>query len=101
MKVGEEVIIECTSHGVPEPSYKITHIDTETVHNEKTFTISEAKLSDNGTYECVAWNKLGNDSDSKNVIVVGKTRFQVDNSRYHKHPNSITVLLYIALSLTV
>ncbi len=24
----------------------------------------------------------------------------LDNSGYHKHPNSITVLLYIALSLT-
>ena len=101
MDVGEEVIIECTSHGVPEPSYKIIHIDTQTVRNGKTFTISEAKLSDAGTYECFVLNKLGNDSNSKNLIVVGKTRFQVDNSRYHKHPNSITVLLYIALSLTV
>ncbi len=74
MKVGEEVIIECTSDGVPEPSYKITHIDTKTVRNVKTFTIS-AKLSDTGRYECIAWNKVGNDSDSDNLTVVGKTRF--------------------------
>ncbi len=73
--VGEEVIIDCTSHGVPEPSYKITHIDTKTVRNVKTFTISEAKLSDAGGYECIAWNKVGNDSDSDNLTVVGKTRF--------------------------
>ena len=72
--VGEEVIIDCTSHGVPEPSYKITHIDTKTVRNVKTFTISEAKLSDAGTYECFAWNKLGNGSDSDN-LTVGMTRF--------------------------
>ncbi|CAB4026538.1 vascular cell adhesion 1, partial [Paramuricea clavata] len=69
-KVGESVNITCESEGRPEPRYNITN-NRIVLTTDELYTISEAKLSDNGTYECIAWNKHGNDSDS-DILTVEK-----------------------------
>ena len=56
------------------PSYTISH-NGEQVSNKKTFTISKVKQSDEGPYTCVAQNRLGSDSATANLTVVGKIRF--------------------------
>ncbi|CAB4022834.1 B-cell receptor CD22-like, partial [Paramuricea clavata] len=68
VKVGTSVNITCYSEGRPEPRYNITH-NRIVLSTGKTYTISKAKLSDAGTYECIAWNKLGRDSASANLTV--------------------------------
>ncbi|XP_028416917.1 contactin-4-like [Dendronephthya gigantea] len=62
--LGGSVTISCSSDGVPEPSYKITHNGTK-VSTKKSFTISPVKWRDAGTYECFVKNNLGSDSVSK------------------------------------
>ncbi|XP_028416916.1 neural cell adhesion molecule 1-like [Dendronephthya gigantea] len=74
--LGGSFTISCSSDGVPEPSYKITHNCTE-VSTEKSLTISSVKWSDAGRYECFVNNNLGNDSVSKDLKV---TAFQVDST---------------------
>ncbi|CAB3977000.1 peroxidasin homolog [Paramuricea clavata] len=69
--VGKKVIITCESDGLPEPSYTIIHNGTE-VSSKKTHTISEVKRSDAGLYQCVAANKLGSNSKSHCLAVVGE-----------------------------
>ncbi|CAB4017815.1 B-cell receptor CD22-like isoform X1, partial [Paramuricea clavata] len=68
VKVGTSVNITCYSEGRPEPRYNITH-NRIVLSTGKTHTISKANLSDAGTYECIAWNKLGNDSASAYLTV--------------------------------
>ena len=69
--VGKKVTITCESDGLPEPSYTIIHNETE-VSSKKTHTISEVKRSDAGLYQCVAANKLGSNSKSHCLAVVGE-----------------------------
>jgi hypothetical protein len=67
--------ITCNSDGFPEPSYNITH-DGIVLSTGKMNTISEMQLSASGTFECIAWNKLGRDSASKTLsgkIINGKS----------------------------
>ena len=71
--VGERATVKCSSNGRPEPSYTIIHNDSITVSNQSTYFINEVKWSDAGTYKCIATNKLGSDSASKN-LTVGKIR---------------------------
>ncbi|XP_028416915.1 hemicentin-2-like [Dendronephthya gigantea] len=68
--LGGSFTISCSSDGVPEPSYNITHNGTE-VSTEKSLTISPVKWSDAGRYECFVKNNLGNDSVSKDLKVTG------------------------------
>ena len=68
------VNITCESDGLPEPSYSITHNGTE-VSTNKTYTIDDVQYRHAGTYKCVAKNKIGNDSASANLTVVGKIGF--------------------------
>ena len=63
----------CSSNGLPEPSYTIMHNGSITVSNQSTSIIREVKSRDAGTYKCIATNRLGSDSDSKN-LTVGKIR---------------------------
>lgn len=72
-KVGKPVTVTCNSEGRPEPSYRITR-DGTVVTTGKMYTIFEATLSGGGTYTCIAWNKLGNDSASAYLAVTGKIR---------------------------
>ena len=73
--VGESVAIICDSVGVPEPSYTITHNDSDliTVNNtQKTYMLKNVQWKDAGKYECNAMNKLGSDS-AFDVLIVGKS----------------------------
>lgn len=69
--IGGSVTLTCSSHGVPEPSYKITHNSTE-ISTKETVAISKVKWSDEGTYECFVNNTLGDDSVSKYLNVKGE-----------------------------
>ena len=72
-KVGKPVTITCKSEGLPEPSYRITR-DGTVVSTGKMYFISEAAMNDEGTYTCIATNKLGSDSASAYLAVTGKIR---------------------------
>ncbi|XP_028413713.1 opioid-binding protein/cell adhesion molecule homolog [Dendronephthya gigantea] len=69
-EVGSLVEITCKSGGLPEPSYAIFHNGSK-INDGGTFIIKNVDYHHNGTYECVATNKLGNDSDSANLTVIG------------------------------
>ena len=62
----------CESDGFPKPSFTIIHNDSTVVSNDKTYVISKVNWSDSGHYKCVANNKLGSDSKSYYLTVVGK-----------------------------
>ena len=70
--LGAPVIIMCKSNGFPEPSYIIFHNDSTVVSTDKTYVISKVKWGDSGSYQCFANNKLGSDSESYYLRVVGK-----------------------------
>ncbi|XP_028413711.1 limbic system-associated membrane protein-like [Dendronephthya gigantea] len=69
-EVGSLVEITCESNGLPEPSYAIFHNGSK-INDGGTFIIKNVDYHHNGTYKCVANNKLGNDSDSANLTVIG------------------------------
>ncbi|CAB4042825.1 brother of CDO, partial [Paramuricea clavata] len=68
--VGRSVVISCESYGVPKPSYTIIHNDS-LVSTEKAYTISGVSWSDTGSYQCIAENKLGQNSKCSCLTVVG------------------------------
>ena len=73
---GEETEISCKFNGFPKPNFNITYNSTTNiVKTGKTLTISPVKWSDAGTYTCIAWNELGSDSASDDLIVEGKVTF--------------------------
>ena len=71
-ETSREVTIKCTSDGHPEPTYTIKH-NGKKISAKKMWKIAQVKQSDAGTYECYVENRLGNDSQSKNLTVRGTT----------------------------
>ena len=73
--VGEKVTITCKAEGIPAPNYIILHngtpLNTIDVVNGVT-TMKSAQRSDDGQYQCIANNFLGNTNASFNLIVHGK-----------------------------
>ncbi|XP_028399293.1 neural cell adhesion molecule 1-like [Dendronephthya gigantea] len=67
--LGRSINITCESDGHPEPSYIITHNDTE-VSNGKTFTIHDVNYTHAGKYKCFAKNEFGNDSASDFLVLI-------------------------------
>ena len=71
--VGKTVTITCVAEAFPSPNYKIFYNDVklaDVVDGVK--TIQSANLGDDGRYECLAKNSVGNISESFNLIVNGK-----------------------------
>ena len=73
-EVGEAINITCESEGLPEPSFTITHNNTEIIA-DRTYNISQVKWSDGGLYQCIATNKLGSNSKGYCLTVFGKINF--------------------------
>ena len=74
--VGKKVIITCKADAFPEPNYTITRNGNYVpgvVDGVK--TIQSANITDDGRYECVAKNSVGNVSASFNLTVNGKNCF--------------------------
>ena len=69
---GRPVILMCKSKGFPEPSYTIWHNGSDVVSNEKMYVIPKANWNDSGSYRCVVENKLGSDSESYFLTIVGE-----------------------------
>ena len=73
--VSENVTITCKAEGVPAPYYVIlyngTLLNTTDVVNGVT-TIKSVQRSDDGQYQCIANNFIGNTNASFNLIVYGK-----------------------------
>ena len=80
--VGENVTITCKAKGFPAPNYIILHngtpLNTARVVNGVT-TIKSVQRSDDGQYQCIANNFLGNTYASFNLIVHGKIFFKPVN----------------------
>ena len=71
--VGKTVTITCVADAFPAPNYVIFHNGmklTDVVDGVK--TIQSANLSNDGRYECLAKNSIGNVSASFNFTVNGK-----------------------------
>ena len=75
--VGEKLVINCHSDGLPAPSFTITHnVATNIVSNHSIYIKDKVDHSDVGLYECIAKNVLGKDTDSGHLIVKGKITLQ-------------------------
>ena len=71
--VGEKLVINCYSEGLPVPNYTITHnVTTNILSNQSRYIKDKVDYSDAGIYECVAKNVLGSDKHSGNLTVKGK-----------------------------
>ena len=71
--VGKKVIITCKANAYPEPNYTINRNGKylpDVVDGVK--TTQSANLTDDGRYECVAKNSVGNVSACFNLTVNGK-----------------------------
>jgi len=84
---GEHLHLECRTWGYPLPQIKWTRLsrlddsavdivsgervtlgDVESVVNAS-LTIADMSIDDYGTYTCVAYNGIGNESDSEAILV--------------------------------
>ena len=69
---GNKVALTCDCNGVPDPNYSWTK-DGKPASNGKVLTVASAATNDNGEYQCLAYNVLGNvSSASYNLNVIGK-----------------------------
>ena len=95
---GNNVTLSCNVSGNPEPSisWTIDEFQVNTTINsrvslsadKKELTITKAKRTDNGNYQCVANNSLGiATSDAATVDVQCKSSMLVNKSK----PNSCTI----------
>ena len=71
--LGEKLVINCSSDGLPPPSFTITHNVTSNIVSKDSKYIKEyVDYSDAGMYKCIAKNVLGNDTDSGFLTVKDK-----------------------------
>ncbi|XP_028399310.1 limbic system-associated membrane protein-like [Dendronephthya gigantea] len=70
-KIGEAINITCESIGQPEPSFIVTHNESEIIA-ESTYNIPQVKWRDSGLYQCIAKNKLGSNSKCYCLTVLGE-----------------------------
>lgn len=76
VNVGEDVILNCTASGSPDPLYSWSFPDSclscPNTSNDSVLTFTTEDVSDSGQYTCVAENEYGNLSVTFNVTVVSK-----------------------------
>ena len=78
--VGKTVTIICVADAFPKPNYVISHNGMKLTHVVNGVqTIQSANLSDDGRYECVVNNSLGNVSASFSLTVNGKICVKTDH----------------------
>ena len=75
--LGEKLVINCSSDGLPAPRFTITHnVTSNIVSNQSIYMKNKVDYSDAGIYECIAKNALGNDTDTGKLIVKSKITLQ-------------------------
>ena len=68
--IGEKLVINCFSDGLPAPSFTITHnVTNNIVCKHSRYVKENVDYSDAGMYKCIAKNVLGIDTDSDKLIV--------------------------------
>ncbi|XP_041099586.1 intercellular adhesion molecule 5-like [Polyodon spathula] len=72
---GDSVVFNCTAEAIPSPTYTWKHpeadnVNTTTRDNVSTLTITGVSSSNEGVYECHAWNIHGNSTRKVTVIVI-------------------------------
>ena len=76
VNVGEDVILNCTASGSPDPLYSWSFPDScsscPNTSNDSVLTFTTEDVADSGQYTCVAENEYGNLSVTFNVTVVSK-----------------------------
>ncbi|NWR55392.1 MALT1 protein, partial [Bucorvus abyssinicus] len=105
LEVGKPLQLQCAAMGVPAPSYQWYRNGNPLEHQKKKkLWISQAKVSDSGTYLCCASNSHGEHWTSAVDVHVGeqgrpvaatpgqdgirgKIALLVGNNRYQHHPN--------------
>ena len=71
--VGENLVINCSSDGLPAPSFTISHnVTSNIVSNRSRYIKNKVDYSDAGFYKCISKNVLGNDTDSRTLVVKEK-----------------------------
>lgn len=73
--IGNDLILTCVADGFPPPKYTIVYNDS-VVSTEQKYLIPEANSWHTMTYECIADNRLGQNSISVIILFVnGKIAF--------------------------
>lgn len=80
IKAGQNIELNCEANGFPEPTIEWERKDVGHERNfGKSLIISELEPTDEGVYECVAKNELGQAFKSIKIKVKGG-EFQLDDS---------------------
>ncbi|XP_028399311.1 uncharacterized protein LOC114522762 [Dendronephthya gigantea] len=77
--LGKSLVVLCNSNGIPKPAYTIFH-NGSVVSFEMAYSVSEVKLNDAGTYECLAKNTLGNVTASSFLTVSDQSCYNCNGS---------------------
>ena len=76
VNVGEDVILNCTASGSPDPVYSWSFPDScsscPNTSNDSVLILTAEDVTDSGEYTCVAENTYGNLSVTFNVTVTSK-----------------------------
>ena len=83
MVEGQEMLLNCTASGIPQPSVKIVIGGVE-VSSTGIYRRPNAVVSDGGIYKCVASNDAGETSKSVHVDIVCKYIYIRDFVRFCK-----------------
>ena len=67
---GRNASLECATTGIPVPSIAWIRASTrEVVSYNKTLVIEAVQRNQSGSYQCLAWNRVGNNSVSCTIDV--------------------------------
>lgn len=72
MLAGANVVITCTTSGLPTPTVKWLKDGEDLSVNGSILTIKNAKTEDSGTFTCEAVNRAGRFSYNSEFRVIGK-----------------------------
>ncbi|PIK54627.1 putative Down syndrome cell adhesion molecule-like [Apostichopus japonicus] len=101
ISIGEEIELPCAASGHPSPEYQWTKDGSSVTLSERitlrrgNLVVSNAVLDDGGSYQCTAENNFGSNTVSRNLVVRGKGRgnIQMSNCRrtrcQAKHPSLV------------
>ncbi len=76
VNVGKRVEIRCMPSGIPSPEFIWVKLrentQSQVLSSKRLLVLEDVRLTDEGTYACRAWNKVGIAQDMVQVITAGE-----------------------------